>query len=402
MKRRLLVARALVNEPELVVLDEPTTGLDPQARLAVWRALERLRRQGVTLLLTTHYMEEAARLCDRLLIMDHGRIVTEGEPRRLVDQHVGREILELELTGVIADRVNLRWLYGVAFALWSLSQGLMGLAAGLGSLIAFRVLLGIGEVDLPAGRIEDRQSALPAARARTARRIVRCGHAHGARDGGRAGADDARPSRLAADVHGRRVQRARLARTVVPADADATCANRTRTPARAAGGFGRALVALVTNRNLVGVCLTFFCFDYYWYFLVNWLPDYLVTARGLTMMRAGIYAALPYLVFGMSEPIGGWLADRLVVRGWTQSRARKTVVTFAFMTGLLLIPAAWAQTPAAAVAFIIGGCLVGLATGNLLVALQSCAPSRRSASGPASTTSSEISPASFRRSSPAI
>jgi len=141
------------------------------------------------------------------------------------------------------------------------------------------------------------------------------------------------------------------------------------------GGFGRALVTLLTNRNLVGVCLTFFCFDYYWYFLVNWLPDYLVTARGLTMMRAGIYAALPYLVFGMSEPIGGWLADRLVMRGWTQSRARKTVVTVAFMFGLLLIPAAWAQTPAAAVAFIIGGCLVGLATGNLLVALQSCAPS---------------------------
>ncbi|TMK74661.1 MAG: ABC transporter ATP-binding protein [Actinobacteria bacterium] len=97
MKRRLLVARALVNEPELIVLDEPTTGLDPQARLAVWRALERLRRQGVTLLLTTHYMEEAARLCDRLLIMDDGRIVTEGQPRRLVDQHVVREILELEL-----------------------------------------------------------------------------------------------------------------------------------------------------------------------------------------------------------------------------------------------------------------------------------------------------------------
>jgi lipooligosaccharide transport system ATP-binding protein len=97
MKRRLLVARALVNEPELIVLDEPTTGLDPQARLAVWRALDRLRRQGVTLLLTTHYMEEAARLCDRLLIMDDGRIVTEGEPGRLVDKHVGREILELEL-----------------------------------------------------------------------------------------------------------------------------------------------------------------------------------------------------------------------------------------------------------------------------------------------------------------
>ena len=97
MKRRLLVARALVNNPELIVLDEPTTGLDPQARLAVWRALERLRARGVTLLLTTHYMEEAARLCDRLLIMDHGRIVAEGEPGALVRKHVGREVLELKL-----------------------------------------------------------------------------------------------------------------------------------------------------------------------------------------------------------------------------------------------------------------------------------------------------------------
>jgi len=97
MKRRLLIARSLVNDPELIVLDEPTTGLDPQARLAVWRSLERLRRRGVTLLLTTHYMEEAARLCDRLLIMDEGRIVAEGQPATLVREHAGREALELEL-----------------------------------------------------------------------------------------------------------------------------------------------------------------------------------------------------------------------------------------------------------------------------------------------------------------
>jgi lipooligosaccharide transport system ATP-binding protein len=97
MTRRLLVARALVNDPELIVLDEPTTGLDPQARLAVWRALERLQRRGVTLLLTTHYMEEAARLCDRLLIMDEGRIVAEGDPATLIREHAGREALELDL-----------------------------------------------------------------------------------------------------------------------------------------------------------------------------------------------------------------------------------------------------------------------------------------------------------------
>jgi lipooligosaccharide transport system ATP-binding protein len=97
MKRRLLVSRALMNDPELVVLDEPTTGLDPQARLAVWRSLERLRRRGVTVLLTTHYMEEAERLCDRLLIMDEGRIVVEGDPATLVRLHAGREALELDL-----------------------------------------------------------------------------------------------------------------------------------------------------------------------------------------------------------------------------------------------------------------------------------------------------------------
>jgi lipooligosaccharide transport system ATP-binding protein len=97
MKRRLMVARSMVNEPELIVLDEPTTGLDPQARLAVWRSLERLKRRGVTLLLTTHYMEEASRLCDRLLIMDSGSIVTEGSPAALILEHAGREALELDL-----------------------------------------------------------------------------------------------------------------------------------------------------------------------------------------------------------------------------------------------------------------------------------------------------------------
>jgi lipooligosaccharide transport system ATP-binding protein len=101
MKRRLLVARALINEPDIVVLDEPTTGLDPQARLAVWRALEELQGRGTTLLLTTHYMEEAARLCDRLVIMDLGRIVAEGEPVELIREHEAENLEEvfLDLTG---------------------------------------------------------------------------------------------------------------------------------------------------------------------------------------------------------------------------------------------------------------------------------------------------------------
>ena len=87
MRRRLTVACALVNRPELMLLDEPTTGLDPQARHLVWERLYRLKRQGVTLVLTTHYMDEAEQLCDRLVIMDDGRIVAEGSPRELIDQH---------------------------------------------------------------------------------------------------------------------------------------------------------------------------------------------------------------------------------------------------------------------------------------------------------------------------
>jgi lipooligosaccharide transport system ATP-binding protein len=92
MKRRLLIARALVNRPELVVLDEPTTGLDPQARIAVWGLLERLRSEGVTLLITTHYMEEAERICDRLVIMDEGRIVSEGAPDDLLERYGERNL----------------------------------------------------------------------------------------------------------------------------------------------------------------------------------------------------------------------------------------------------------------------------------------------------------------------
>jgi lipooligosaccharide transport system ATP-binding protein len=97
MRRRLQVARALVNRPALVLLDEPTTGLDPQARHVVWERLRRLRAGGVALVLTTHYMDEAARLCDRLVVMDHGRIVRTGTPAGLVEAEVGREVLELRL-----------------------------------------------------------------------------------------------------------------------------------------------------------------------------------------------------------------------------------------------------------------------------------------------------------------
>ena len=95
MKRRLTIARALINEPELMLLDEPTTGLDPQARHALWDRLYRLKQRGVTLVLTTHYMDEAEQLCDRLVVMDRAKIVAEGSPRELIERFVEREVVEL-------------------------------------------------------------------------------------------------------------------------------------------------------------------------------------------------------------------------------------------------------------------------------------------------------------------
>jgi len=95
MRRRLLIARALINEPRLLILDEPTTGLDPQARHLVWSRLRELKRRGVSMLLTTHYMEEAQMLCDRLAIVDHGRMVVESTPRDLIDRVVGEGVVEV-------------------------------------------------------------------------------------------------------------------------------------------------------------------------------------------------------------------------------------------------------------------------------------------------------------------
>jgi len=95
LMRRLMLARALINDPRLLILDEPTTGLDPQSRHQIWNRLEELRAGGLTILLTTHYMEEASRLCDRLIIMDHGRILVEGKPADLIRRHAGRDVIEV-------------------------------------------------------------------------------------------------------------------------------------------------------------------------------------------------------------------------------------------------------------------------------------------------------------------
>ncbi len=106
MKRRLIMARALVNEPQILLLDEPTTGLDPQARHLVWDEIRNLRKQGVTIILTTHYMDEAAALCDRVLIVDNGKIIETGIPHELVERYAGEDVLELEYDDNIVQKLK--------------------------------------------------------------------------------------------------------------------------------------------------------------------------------------------------------------------------------------------------------------------------------------------------------
>ena len=106
MKRRLTIARSLINEPDLMLLDEPTTGLDPQARHLLWDRLYRLKQRGVTLVLTTHYMDEAEQLCDRLVVMDKAKIVAEGSPRSLIEQYSTREVTELRFAPGVQDTLD--------------------------------------------------------------------------------------------------------------------------------------------------------------------------------------------------------------------------------------------------------------------------------------------------------
>jgi len=145
MKRRLTIARALVNEPEMVLLDEPTTGLDPQARHLVWERLFRLKQQGVTLVLTTHYMDEAEQLCDRLVVMDGGRIVAEGSPRELIERYSTREVVELRFAAESQEPY---------------AEKLAGLGERL-EVLPDRVLLYVDDGDEAAAEVQ-RRSLMPA------------------------------------------------------------------------------------------------------------------------------------------------------------------------------------------------------------------------------------------------
>jgi lipooligosaccharide transport system ATP-binding protein len=155
MKRRLTIARALINQPELMLLDEPTTGLDPQARHLVWERLYRLKQSGTTLVLTTHYMDEAEQLCDRLVIMDNGRIVAEGPPSRLIAEHVTREVVEVRFDTAIAQEESLASLSTLAARVEPLADRVV-LYADDGDAVAAT----INELDLQVAAVLVRRASL--------------------------------------------------------------------------------------------------------------------------------------------------------------------------------------------------------------------------------------------------
>jgi ACS family D-galactonate transporter-like MFS transporter len=268
--------------------------------------------------------------------------------------------------GWIVDRYDLKRVYGVAFTLWSLSAAGTGLVRGLGDLLLCRVLLGIGEsVYLPGGmkvvslRFRDDESAWPAG-------VFDLGAKVGLAIG------------TAIDVwllvkFGWRSLffRTGLAGLLwlipwwwaYPADEGPRAAPR-RVEWR----------ALLVDRALVAMSIGFFCWDFFWYFLISWLPTYLYTVRGVPLPHLALFGALPFLMFGAAEALGGWAAGALVRRGAPISLVTKSLIAAGFAIGLLIIPAALVSSASASIALLLAASLSGIACANLIAIPRIVAP----------------------------
>ena len=277
--------------------------------------------------------------------------------------------------GWAVDRFNLRRFFAVMFLIWCASQGLTGLATGLGMLIFFRMLLGIGEsIYFPGGvkivsvLFASKDRGLPTG-------LFNCGIKAGLAVG-------APLTALLIQHFGWRRMFLLVGLTALLWLAPWLAIFPSRLPKRYTRASEMDTVArqrarrrfVSFDRNLLGICLGFFCWDYYFYLFLTWLPDYLMTVRHFHLLAAGLYAALPYLVFMVSEPLGGWIADRFIRLGWNETIVRKTIVTVAFLFGLLLILATHVLSPARAIWLIAGAGLTGFGAANIVVFAQSCAP----------------------------
>jgi len=260
--------------------------------------------------------------------------------------------------GWLSDRFNLRWLYAGCFALWSLTCGFTGFAASLGVLILLRMLLGLGESIYLPGAIKMVSVTFPASDRGFASGLVNFGT--------RAGLAFGAP--LIAGLvtrFGWRRSFFILGFTalvwLVPWLASFP---RGASSASLPGSRARRLVGHV-NRNLLGMSIANIGYGYYFYLMVTWLPSYLVNTRHLTLQAAGRYAVLPYLIFAIGEPVGGWIADQLVRAGWEEVTSRKVIIAAAYLSSILLIPAGLARDNHSALLLLGGASLVGLSTANI-------------------------------------
>jgi ACS family D-galactonate transporter-like MFS transporter len=330
----------------------------------------------VTLLFTAsliNYLDRAAISFALPLISRDFHLTSQSKGLLLSSFFWSYALMQIPI-GWCADRFNLRWLYAGAFAVWSFAQGLTGLAGSLTVLIMFRILLGVGEsIYLPGGTkivsvlFGPKERGLPSGLFDFGTRtglvlegilvpwlLVHVGWRHTFLILGFTALLWIAPWFW---IFPQRLQ---------------AVDSSTESPHTGLRPLARSSTML--NRNLLGICLGFFCFDYYWYVLVTWLPDYLVTVRQLSIVQAGFYASLVFFTFGIAEPIGGWIADTLIAHGWDETATRKGIVTIAFVMSVFLIFAMRTAHTGLAIWLLIAASLVGLATGNLLAILQSCAP----------------------------
>jgi MFS family permease len=318
-----------------------------------------------------NYLDRAALSFSLPLISEDFHLTAQSKGLLLSTFFWSYALMQIPI-GWSADRFNLRWLYAGAFILWSFAQGLTGLAGSFTALLAFRILLGVGEsIYLPGGTkivsvlFPPQERGLPS----------------GLFDfGTRTGLvlEGVLVPWLLVNLGWRRtfmILGFTALLWVAPWFWVFPRRLHAAQPTAAWPDAASRSLRTLLNRNLLGICIGFFCFDYYWYVLVTWLPDYLVTVRQLSIVQAGFYASLAFFTFGIAEPIGGWIADSLIRRGWDETATRKGIVTIAFGMGIFLIGAMRSAHVGVAIGFVIAACMVGLATGNLLAILQSCAPS---------------------------
>ena len=272
--------------------------------------------------------------------------------------------------GLCVDRFPIRWFYAGMFAVWSLACGFTGFVSGLAAFLGLRILLGAGEsIYYPGGTktvsllFAPQDRGLPSG-------LFNSGTRAGIVVGG------VILPWLIVSFGWRRMFGALGFGSLVWLIPWLLTVPRSLRPRHiaTAGGQTAGFRLPRFSRNLLGICLGFFCFDYFLYLLLTWLPDYLVQARHLSLMRAGFYSAMPFVIFTAGEALGGWIGDRLIRRGFDETRTRKTIVTVASLTGLLLIPGVRVHNANAAIAFIVGACCAGLAMGNLIAMVQNCAP----------------------------